>query len=168
MDLAVGTGILLVEEGDALNPVRFNAIPLPNVYLDTGPDDKIDHVYRERSLKISDLAVAYPKGIISEKTIRDMQSEPDKKVKVLEVVCRNYSDLNEEKYDYYVINCDDREMIYYELFEGSGSNPYVCFRFSKASGEIYGRGPLINALSAIKTKLLPFYPDASCMIDHIR
>ena len=59
--------------------------------------------------------------------------------------------MNEEKYDYYVINCDDREMIYYELFEGSGSNPYVCFRFSKASGEIYGRGPLINALSAIKT-----------------
>ena len=151
MDLAVGTGILLVEEGDALNPVRFNAIPLPNVYLDTGPDDKIDHVYRERSLKISDLAVAYPKGFVSEKTIREMQSEPDKKVKVLEVVCRNYSDLNEEKYDYYVINCDDREMIYYELFEGSGSNPYVCFRFSKASGEIYGRGPLINALSAIKT-----------------
>ena len=54
-----------------------------------------------------------------------MQSEPDKKVKILEVVCRSYSDLNEEKYDYYVINCDDREMIYYELFEGSGSNPYV-------------------------------------------
>ena len=26
MDLAVGTGVLLCEEGDAINPVRFNAI----------------------------------------------------------------------------------------------------------------------------------------------
>ena len=97
MDLAVGTGILLVEEGDAINPVRFNAIPLPNVYLDTGPDDKIDHVYRERSLKISDLLLRIQRSCWREKTIRTMQSEPDKKVKILEVVCRNYSDLNEEK-----------------------------------------------------------------------
>jgi hypothetical protein len=32
-----------------------------------------------------------------------------------------------------------------------GSNPFVCFRWSKAAGEVYGRGPLVNALSSIKT-----------------
>ena len=48
MDLAVGTGILCVEEGDSLNPINFSAIPLPHVVLDTGPDDRIDHVFRER------------------------------------------------------------------------------------------------------------------------
>ncbi|MGB0405500.1 MAG: portal protein, partial [Fusobacterium sp.] len=32
-----------------------------------------------------------------------------------------------------------------------GSNPFIAFRWSKASGEVYGRGPLINALAAIKT-----------------
>jgi len=48
MDLAVGTGVLCVEEGDSINPVIFSAIPLPHLVLDTGPDDKIDHVYRER------------------------------------------------------------------------------------------------------------------------
>jgi hypothetical protein len=36
-------------------------------------------------------------------------------------------------------------------FNGVGSNPYICFRWSKCAGEVYGRGPLINALSAIKT-----------------
>ena len=36
-------------------------------------------------------------------------------------------------------------------FEGEGSNPYVVFRWSKASGEIWGRGPLLNSLPAIKT-----------------
>ena len=29
LDCAVGTGVLLVEEGDAVHPVRFKAIPLP-------------------------------------------------------------------------------------------------------------------------------------------
>lgn len=45
MDLAVGTGILSVAEGDSVNPVVFSAIPLPHVVLDTGPDDKVDHIY---------------------------------------------------------------------------------------------------------------------------
>ena len=34
---------------------------------------------------------------------------------------------------------------------GIGSNPFICFRWSKCAGEVYGRGPLFNALSAIKT-----------------
>ena len=44
-----------------------------------------------------------------------------------------------------------KAVIYTESFKGVGSNPYICFRWSKCAGEIYGRGPLINALSAIKT-----------------
>ena len=151
MDLAVGTGILLVEEGDAVNPVRFNAIPLPSVYLDTGPDDKIDHVYRQRSLKYSDLPVAYPKAVFQERTAKAIASNPDGKVQIVEIVCRNYEKRNEDRFDFYVINIPERETIVVDQFKGTGSNPYVCFRWSKASGEIYGRGPLINALSAIKT-----------------
>ena len=141
MDLAVGTGILLVEEGDAVNPIRFNAIPLPSVYLDTGPDDKIDHVYRQRSLKYEEIPIAYPKAEIGEKTQRSIASNPDAKVEVVEIVCRNYSKPNQDLFDFFVINIPDKEMIQQDQFSGTGSNPFVCFRWSKASGEIYGRGP---------------------------
>jgi len=151
MDLAVGTGILLVQEGNAINPVRFNAIPLPSVMLDTGPDDNIDHVYRERELKYIDIPIAYPKANLLEKVRRGVESTPEEKAKVLEVVCRNYQKKNEERYDYFVIDRTKQELIHQEQFTGTGSNPFVCFRWSKAAGEIYGRGPLINALSAIKT-----------------
>jgi hypothetical protein len=151
MDLAVGTGILLVEEGNAVNPVRFNAIPLPSVVLDTGPDDSIDHVYRERELKYIEIPVAYPKASLPEKVQRSVQTTPESKAKILEVVCRNYEKKNEDRYDYYVIDRTHGEQIYYEQFSGVGANPFVCFRWSKAAGEIYGRGPLVNALSAIKT-----------------
>ena len=33
MDLAVGTGVLVCEEGDSVNPVNFSAIPLPHSNL---------------------------------------------------------------------------------------------------------------------------------------
>jgi hypothetical protein len=44
-----------------------------------------------------------------------------------------------------------KTLLYKKEMQGVGSNPYVCFRWTKCAGEVYGRGPLINALSAIKT-----------------
>ena len=38
MDLAIGTAVLLVEEGDSINPINFQAVPLPRVVLNNGPD----------------------------------------------------------------------------------------------------------------------------------
>ena len=57
IDLAVGTSCLLIEEGDAVNPVRFSAIPLPKIVLETGPDDRIDHVYRIREVRHNNLGI---------------------------------------------------------------------------------------------------------------
>ena len=56
-----------------------------------------------------------------------------------------------EKIFLYGIDVADKTMIMQEAYEGVGSNPFIAFRWSKASGEIYGRGPAVNALSAIKT-----------------
>mgnify|MGYP003650548721 FL=1 len=150
MDLAVGTGVLCVEEGDSINPVTFSAIPLPHVVLDTGPDDKIDHVYRERKkVKFDHLQIMYPNGKFNSQVLSLMGS--NRETTVLEVVCRNYSKKNEEAYYHYAICMTTKSCIYSKELTGIGSNPFVCFRWSKCAGEIYGRGPLINALSAIKT-----------------
>lgn len=151
LDLAVGTACLIVEEGDALNPVRFNAIPLPQLVLESGPDDKIDHVYREREIRCSDIQVVYPRAVLPPEMEAMMKNNQDVKTKIIEVVCRIYDKPNEEKYGFFVIDVDRQKMLFMENYEGVGSNPFVCFRWSKASGETYGRGPLVNALSAIKT-----------------
>jgi hypothetical protein len=52
---------------------------------------------------------------------------------------------------FYAIEMQTGDILVNENYRGVGSNPYVPFRWSKCAGEIYGRGPLINALSAIKT-----------------
>jgi hypothetical protein len=151
MDLAVGTGVLSVAEGDAINPVVFSAIPLPHVVLDSGPDDKIDHVFRERQVRNSDIPNMYPKAKISKKLKERIDRQPDERIKILEVVCKDYSIKNQDAHLFFAIECNTKEIIRQEKYQGVGSNPFICFRWSKCSGETYGRGPLINALSAIKT-----------------
>jgi hypothetical protein len=150
MDLAVGTGILCVEEGDSLNPVNFSAIPLPHVVLDTGPDDRIDHVFRERKkVKFDHLPLMFPNGTFDDKVTSQMGA--NRETTVLELVCRDYSTKNEESYLHYAICMSTETILHYKKLSGVGANPFVCFRWSKCAGEVYGRGPLINALSSIKT-----------------
>ena len=151
LDLAVGTGVLLCEEGDAISPVRFSAIPLPHVILDVGPDDRIDNIFRERQIRGAQLLVAYPKAILTQKIIEKINNNPEEKHKIIEVVYRDYTKMNVMAHKYCVIDMLTKEKILEEQYEGVGSCPIIAYRWSKASGEIYGRGPLINALSAIKT-----------------
>lgn len=152
MDLAVGTGVLVCEEGDAISPIRFSAIPLPHVILDTGPDDKIDHVFRERkNVRFDQLIQLYPKMKPEPELASMMQNSGDRTTTVLELVCRNYSTPNQEAYYHYAICMTTKSVIFKREMNGVGSNPFICFRWSKCAGEVYGRGPLINALSSIKT-----------------
>jgi len=149
MDLAVGTGCMLVEEGDAVNPIKFSAIPLPHLILDNGPNNKIDTVFRKRQCKLNEIKVMYPKAEIPAEVMQTM--DENKKCTLIDGVYQDYSEPNVEKYKHCVILLDKKIIIFEEIFEGIGSNPYVCFRWNKASGEVYGRGPIFNAMSAIKT-----------------
>ena len=147
MDLAIGTGVLLVEEGDAVNPINFTAVPLTRVCLMNGPDGKIDSVYRTRYCKPSEINILYPKAILPE-NFDPLKNK--KKVKIVEAVYKIYED-NVEKFKMCVVLEDPKHILMEEIYEGEGSNPYLVFRWNKASGEVYGRGPVFNAMSAIKT-----------------
>ena len=152
MDLAVGTGVLVCEEGDAINPIRFSAIPLPHVILDTGPDDRIDHVFRERKLiRFDQLPMLYPKGNFNPELQALISNKSDQTTTVLEIVCKDYTKANEEAFLHYAICMTTKSLLMQREMSGVGSNPFICFRWSKCAGEVYGRGPLFNALSAIKT-----------------
>ena len=152
MDLAVGTGVLVCEEGDSINPIRFSAIPLPHVILDTGPDDQIDHVFRERkNIRYDQLELLYPKMQPNNELQSLMMNQSDQTTTVLEIVCRDYRRRNEQAFIHYAICMTTKSILMRNEFKGIGSNPFICFRWSKCAGEVYGRGPLFNALSAIKT-----------------
>lgn len=150
LDIALGTGILLVEEGDAVNPINFKAIPLPHAVLTSGHDDKVDHVFRRRMIRMRDIFVAYPKADMSEKMLMAMEKNPDKECEIIEVVYKNYYAKQEENH-FCAIAKEYEHKIFEDIYKGIGSNPYIVYRWSKCAGETYGRGPLQLALPAIKT-----------------
>ena len=147
MDLAIGTGVLLVEEGDAINPIKFTSIPLTKVCLMNGPDGKIDTVYRTRYCKPEEILILYPKATLPENFDPLKQK---KQIKIIEAVYKIHKP-NVEEFKLCVFMEDPKHVLFEEEYKGEGSNPYLVFRWNKASGEVYGRGPVFNAMSAIKT-----------------
>lgn len=151
MDCAIGTGVMLVEEGDALNPVKFTAIPLPKVMLNNGPDNKVDTVFRKRQIAYNQLMTAYPKAEMSEKMMKAIENNETKKANIVESVYRIYDEPNTERFKYCVACMNEEEIIFEKELDGIGSNPFIVFRWNKGSGEVYGRGPVFNSMAAIKT-----------------
>ena len=151
LDLSVGTGALLIEEGDAVKPVRFTAVPLSRLTLDTGPNDTIDTIYRTRKIKASNIKLIYPQATLPIEVQRQLDNGNDIFLQIIECVSRDYSIPNVEQYDMTVFGTNPQHIYNQKKFKGEGSNPYVVFRWSKAAGEVYGRGPLLNSLPAIKT-----------------
>jgi|TARA_B100001059_G_C17805869_1_gene569107 hypothetical protein len=154
LDCAVGTGCLLVEEGDAVHPIKFKAIPLPHLLLDAGHDEKIDHIFRERRIKFRQILNAYPNAKLPARMMEEMGKNPDAECKLIEIVYRNYNNTKEEEYQFCVISETYEAELFSQTFKGMGSNPYLIYRWSKCAGEVYGRGPLQLALPAIKTSNL--------------
>lgn len=151
LDLAVGTGGLLIEEGNATHPIRFTAVPLPYLTLDVGPSDAIDCVYRDRNIRASNILVAYPEADLPIDIKRDLTQGKDMYCHLVEGVHQDYTDINVEAYIYTVFSVKHKHILVQKRFEGQGSNPYVVFRWGKSSGEIWGRGPLLNTMPAVKT-----------------
>ena len=119
MDLAVGTGILCVEEGDSINPINFTSIPLPHVVLDTGPDDKIDHVFRERkNIPFDSLPIMYHNAKLDPKVEKMMGADRD--TNILEILCRDYSQKNEEAYYHYALCLVTKTILHEKQMKGLG------------------------------------------------
>ena len=145
LDLAVGTGTLQVDEGDAINPIKCKAVALPHVILEEASDGTVGGVFRLRKpMTVEKALELFPKGKISART-------GENKVTLLELVERDMSKINQMAYKFCVYDMEKDEEVWTEEFDGIGSNPYIVFRWTTAAGEVYGRGPLFNALAAIKT-----------------
>lgn len=151
VDLALGTAALRVDEGDALNPVLFSAVPLPQLFLDVGPDDRVDSVFRQRSVKASNIRIAYPKARLPAEVMELLAKGEDRYLAVVEATYRLYDRPGEERHKTCVVLPEFRAVIHEQDHIGTGSSPYIVFRWAKAAGEVWGRGPLLNALPAVRT-----------------
>lgn len=152
LDLAIGTGNIVCEKGDLLQPLKFTSVPIHEAFLESGPFDRVEGQYRARMVRAQDIPVIWPHGTLpptAAKLIAD--GKPQERVKILEATHRDWADTTTECYYHAVIDVAAKSPILQTEFKGIGSNPWISFRWAKGPGEVYGRGPVFNSLSAIKT-----------------
>lgn len=145
LDLAVGTGALLLEQGDGDSLLKFTAVPLQQLIVEDGPRGTIETVFRNHDIPARDILRIWKKGTVSDNVSRMLDEKPDTLVTLIEGTIYNPEDNN---YQFVVLEEATRHVIFEDYFETS---PWIVFRWSKIAGERYGRGPIMTALPDIKT-----------------
>lgn len=148
LDLSVGTGIMLVQPGDDLQPIRFQSIPQYLVALEEGPQGTVENVYRKMRVAAENIKVIWPDANLPAVLERKIVDAPQEMINLQESTILN---VNDGGYGYYVCyKSSDNEssmLVYRELT----ISPWIVSRFSKVAGEVMGRGPVVSALGDILT-----------------
>ncbi|MBR0679684.1 phage tail protein [Roseomonas eburnea] len=146
LDLVVaGTGLLLVEEaqlGEA-SALRFTAVPLREAVLEEGPSGRLDTVFRAARLSEAALRARFPVAQLPPVAGEEDAEAP--RHRVVEAVWPARSG-----HRFLAILVTDSGPVV--LAEGRfAESPFIAFRWLKAPGEVYGRGPVAKALPDIRT-----------------
>lgn len=145
LDLAVGTAVMMIMPGDESTPIRFTPVPQYLVAFEEGPYGNIDNVFRKLRLKAEAIPQEYPDAQISPQLQDVIDRSPAKEIDLIDAVV---FDTDRALFCYHVIWPQTQQELVYRTMR---SNPFVVTRYMKASGEIYGRGPLVTAIADIKT-----------------
>lgn len=154
LDYCIATGVMLIERGDALQPVNFRSVPLTQCVLDLGPRNEVDALFMPRDVQIQHIRELWPKAKLPQRLADRLQREPEAEVTVIEGVERDWTKRNREVWQSRVLwmdGNDDEGFLSTETSEGAGSCPFVAPSFSRVAGEAMGRGPVMMALPDIRT-----------------
>jgi hypothetical protein len=155
LDLAVGTGCMMVIPGDDEMPVRYVAVPQAQCALEEGAWGGVCAVYRIHEVAIGNIEetwaafkVDMPSGL--EKDIAD---DPTKTVRITEAT---YYDYQQDNWHYDVMleyktqgasKKQPHRLVEHDFID----TPWVITRWIKLPGEVEGRGPVLFALPDAKT-----------------
>ena len=150
LDLQIGTSVLRFDEGSTdEQPFVFSATPLAAVALEEGTNGAVETVFMARNPLARNLTRMYdgledfdlPIGL--QEIVRE---KPDEKV---EIVQGTIFHPESKKYFGVVVWVKNKTIIW--RYDYGESSPDIVSRASKISGEIYGRGRVLLALSDART-----------------
>jgi hypothetical protein len=156
IDLAIGTGCLRIDPGITNHPLAVRAVPIRKLWFTIGADGRVDGIFEERCLTASQLDIDYPGiAIPTDNPPPPKPGEPAAitHYKAIEAWLFDWTDPKVEQWKGEVFFPDKNNQIgWKKQVKGDGCCPYVGpFRWSKASGEAWGRGPLFNSLPSLRT-----------------
>lgn len=151
-ELGIGTGAMFVDE--LAGSIIFKSIPLTDFALKLSPFGWVDGVYRSRTLTAREAILLWgdlelPTYIREKAAGEPQDAEPS--VQFIEATERLYDEPMVESWRYTITDVSETTTFVDRTERGDGSGFWLTPRWTTASEEVYGRGPLMNALPAIKT-----------------
>lgn len=154
LDFGIGTGVLMVLPGDVVQPLKFVAVPLTECVLDIGGGEEpvIEDMFRPREMEIRHVPVTYPAANLPQEWAELLKRNPNAKVKVIERTYRDRVDTppGEERWCFKLVDESGTHLLLEKEWSGAGSCPFLAFSFSRVSGEVMGRGPVMHCLGDIR------------------
>lgn len=143
-DLAIGTSCIVVNSFTDEQPLLFTSVPMDKLAIEESFTGRIDSWFRSwEDVKISEIQVRWPNAILTPEMIMMVEENPDATQRMLyEGVM--YMPQNKKPY-MYMVGTEECPLLS-EPFE---SNPGIVWRFQKVNNEVFGRGPVMDALPSI-------------------
>jgi len=147
-DLAVSTGVLILNEGTDDKPFEFLSVPLSQVAVSEGTDGTLRNFWRKWNISVRLVPLKWPDITLDDTLSSLLKNNPEEKVELIEG-CINYpTNPDEKKFFYYVQHV--RSGVKDLLTEWREFSPFIGFRGNVSPGEILGRGPVLKVLPDIK------------------
>ena len=138
IDLAVGTGgILCTYSGDDSDPLRFTSLNMAKVSFSESSNGLVNNIYQD----IENMNIELAKSTYPEANFPSNQE-------TISFILACVYDEGKKIYHYMILDSGNYEVwmdIEYDY------NPFVIFRWSKLSGESWGRGIISDNLGSIKS-----------------
>lgn len=141
-DMSVGTGCMIMYDGDDNDPVMFETVHPKDVVIVEDVYGRPHYVFRKRKVEAVQIKEIWPTIKLNTELQRKIKSDPLCEVCLIEVVYR-YKNL----WYYEVLFPDTQERIYEATMSRSC---WIITRLGKVPGEPYGRGPVIVALEDLQ------------------
>ena len=156
--VTIGTGALFVEQsnkGFEEGGIHFNALHIKEFYISENINGRVDTLYRKYKLTARQSVQEFGEDSVGEKILQAAEEKPDKEFNFIHAVepLEDYERATGKtgiKMPFHSCHvCVEDKLIVRK--SGYDEFPYLVPRWSKATGEIFGRSPSYNALPDIKT-----------------
>jgi len=146
-----GTGAMSIES-DNDKVVRFKTHIIDSIFVAENNLGVIDQVYREFSWDASQIIAEFGEKNVGEKVLKQLKDpSQSKKWKIIQAVYPKEIEPSKQVGLRFVSQYILEEEKHQLRASGFRELPYVVPRWSKTSGEIYGRSPAMVALPEVKT-----------------
>lgn len=143
-DLAIGTSCLVINGFTDEQPLLFSSVPMDKLAIEEAMTGRVESWFRYwEDVKINEITIRWKNAVLTPDMLMMIEDNPDAIVRML---YEGVMYMPHRKKPYLYMVGTEEQCILMEEFE---TNPGIVWRFQKVNSEVYGRGPIMDALPSI-------------------